>query len=92
MSTIKYLAQDSDGFRIKAVEVERESAGIVWINGRRVSKRTVWEWYCDTWDEAQARLLDIAAARVRTATITLDYAKAELAKLAAMTPPNGGEV
>lgn len=54
------------GFRpsIQEIEVYKETEASVWFNGRRYSKRTSYDNYFDTWDEAFAFLIDEAAISV----------------------------
>jgi hypothetical protein len=85
MST-KYLAQWLGNPYIKAVEIERETAEIVWINGRRCAKTTSWEWYRDTWEEAHAILLGIAQGKVNDLRRQLGYANDRLGNVKGMKP------
>ncbi|MEW8048955.1 MAG: hypothetical protein AB2792_20095 [Candidatus Thiodiazotropha sp.] len=67
----KYLARRSAfGKLIEPVQVEKETDKSVWINGRRSAKRSDYENYFDSFDDAKAYMTKyaedaLAAARRR---------------------------
>ena len=63
------------GKLIEAVEVDRETAAYVWVNGQRNRKLTKYNSYFDTFDEARQHLLGIAERSVNSARINLERAK-----------------
>tara|TARA_R100001530_G_scaffold13727_7_gene12587 strand:+ start:4882 stop:5085 length:204 start_codon:yes stop_codon:yes gene_type:complete len=54
--------------KIEEIEIERETGTSIWIDGRRLNKRSGYENYFDTWDDAHAFLL-------KNATLALDRAR-----------------
>jgi hypothetical protein len=59
---IKYYAYFD---KIKAVEIERESAVSVWnLRGSRECKKTDWSGYFDTWEEAKQFLLEVSQKEI----------------------------
>jgi len=73
---VKYRTEDNFyGELIEPVEVERETASSVWINGRRNAKITDWRCYHDTWGEAKAYLLKLAESKLNSARRSLELAQ-----------------
>ncbi len=60
--------------QIVEVVVERETEKSVWINGRKSSKRSNYENFFDTWEDAYAFLLGGARKKVISAERTLENA------------------
>lgn len=96
MTITKYKAIDNDA-SIEAVQVERETAAAVWIKSwtfkgagtgpeRRHNKRSTYENYFDTWDEAKAFLLDAAEQQVVNARGRLERATGHLGNVKGMKP------
>ena len=71
---IKYRAQIYSR-SIKNVEVERETKSSIWINGRRLAKRTKFENYFDTFDAAKNYLVNVASKKLMGARAGLEYAQ-----------------
>jgi hypothetical protein len=95
MSTIKFVARRI-GRPIESVEVERETEQSVWVCGvwhgkkvapRRHSKRSDWDNYFDTWEEAKAFLLANAERKVAHARRELEIANSELGNVKGLKPP-----
>jgi hypothetical protein len=63
------------GKMIEPVQVEKETASSVWINGRRNAKRTSYENYFDTWEEAKEFLTEYAENMLATARRSLETAQ-----------------
>lgn len=57
------------------VEIEKETNTSVWIKRRRCAKRTAYDCYFDTWEDAYAYILDLAQKVVISAQCRLDNAK-----------------
>ena len=74
----KYVAINSHLKSIKCVEVEKETAASVWINGRRHSKRSSYENHFDTWQEAHDFLRESAEKNLSKAHIILEQARSKL--------------
>ena len=74
---------------IIAVECERETASSVFINGRRNAKRSTYENYYDTWEDAHSALLLAAERRVANYRSELDKTEAALEEIQSMTKPGG---
>lgn len=64
-----YKARNStwDTTKIEEVEVERATPDSVWINGRRNAKRSGYDNYFDSHDEAKAFLLEKATNEMNRA-------------------------
>ena len=73
--------------KITLVECERESETSVWVNGRRNQKRTTYENYWDTWDQAHAFLLLKAEALAQSCRRELEVANGHLGNVRGMKPP-----
>ena len=75
---IKYKTSGiSFGKLIEEVDIEKETDKSVWINGRRLSRRSSWDSYHDTWDDAKKFLLDIAEQKLTLARHVLNKAQSE---------------
>lgn len=72
---------------ITAVECERETASSVFINGRRKAKRSTYENYYDTWDEAYSALIAAANYKAEYARAQLDRYEAARKKILTMRKP-----
>lgn len=86
---IKYLTYygTSHSNKITAVEIERETETSVWIDGQRRQKRSSYENYWDTWDEAYAHILGKAERKAVSARIHLNTANNELDSIKSITKP-----
>lgn len=71
---IKYLTHRREA-KITPIEVERETAKYVWIKGRRHGKRTEWDNYFDTWEEAKDFLMKGAEGALKTSRLMLERAQ-----------------
>jgi hypothetical protein len=80
----KYRTSSYSYNLIKEVEVDRFSEMSVWIDGRRIARRTENHNYFDTWEEAHNYLIDRATDNVYTAQRELTRAEAELDKIKAL--------
>jgi hypothetical protein len=72
---------------IEPVEVEKETASSVWINGRRNNKRSGYDSYFDTWEEAKAYLLEQAERKVAGRRRSLEAANGELGNIRGLKKP-----
>lgn len=68
------------GEYIKEVEIERENDNWVWINGKRFAKRSTYESYHDTYEQARGYLVAKQQEEVEHRQRALDYAVKELKK------------
>ena len=85
----KYMAKNfewSSG-KIEVVQVERETATSVFIDGSRVAKRSSYRCYFDTWDKAHAFLTEQAQANVDSARRRLELANAFAGNVKGMKNP-----
>ena len=81
----KYVAKLLLSFpSIETVDVERESESSVWLNGRRCAKRSSYENFCDTWQEAHQLFVDLAEKEKHAAERRLLYATENLKSVLAM--------
>jgi hypothetical protein len=84
----KYIAKKAAwSTNISEVDVERESGSSVWIAGRRHAKRSEWENYFDTWEQAHQFLLDLAQEEVDSCRLQLERAKGYLGNIKGMKKP-----
>lgn len=81
----------SYGSRIIEVEVERETESSVWVKGRRHNKRSEYENYWDSWEDAHSFLLQNAERWVEGARLRLERAKGEYGQIKGMKKPAAGE-
>jgi hypothetical protein len=94
MSITKYKSSFSS---IEPVEIEKESEKSVWLYGfrigggkgplRRADKRTSWECYHNTWEEAKAFLISLAVEEVASARSQLEEAEEKLAHCNSLEQP-----
>lgn len=63
---------------IKPVEVDNETVSFVTINGRRNAKKTDYEGYCETHEEARQALIDHWTKRRAAAQEQLDYCEEKI--------------
>lgn len=82
-----FQAQDMAGFRINEVEVERETTQSVWVNGKRCTKKALYEAYRPSWEEAHAWLLEVAGNRVSYARKQLERANTHFGNVKGMKQP-----
>jgi len=61
--------------QITPIECERESEQSVYVNGRRRGKRTEYENYFDSWEEAHAALLAASTEHLAIARARLQKAQ-----------------
>ena len=73
--------------KIDIVEVDRETAGMVFIKNRRYSKSSDFHSFFDTYEEAYAHLVRVNTKRVAMAQEKLDWAASRLAKVSELTNP-----
>lgn len=81
----KYKTTSFSG--ITSVEIERETDSSVYINGRRRSKRSEYEDYFDTWEEAHEFLTRRAQDDVESARHVLERANSRLGNIKGMKKP-----
>jgi hypothetical protein len=86
---IKYRSggYNKNGAPIEAVEVQRETQSTIWINGKRGSKRTEYDNYFDTWDEAKEFLLSKASSELASARRKLERAQGEYGNIKGLKAP-----
>jgi hypothetical protein len=73
--------------KIEEVEVERETASSIWINGRRNSKVGDFYMYFDTWDDAHAFLKKRCDEKVAYAKNQVLVQEKDQQKVLAMVKP-----
>jgi hypothetical protein len=83
----KYILRKWDHTSITEVEVERETDASVWIEGNRTSKKTAYDVYFSSWDEAYSELLARANGRKVSAERNMNVANQELDQIMAMKNP-----
>jgi hypothetical protein len=93
---IKYRTRDDN---IEAHEVLRETAKMMvlapgtsanqWRQERKVAKRSEWENWHDTWDEAKTFLIEDAQNEVDASRSRLERSKSRLGNIKGMVPPHG---
>ena len=91
---IKYRVVPSGvGWRqdITPVECERETDSSVFIKGRRNAKRSTYECYYDTWDEAHSALVDAARHKIAGFCGQVLSLENALQSLLAMRKPENAE-
>lgn len=72
----KYMARKSTfGKLVEIVFVEKETEKSVWIRGRRIAKRSSYENYFDTFDEAKEFLTKYAESTLNSARRRLELAQ-----------------
>ena len=72
----KYLTRRSSfGRMIETIQVEKESEKSVWIDGRRCAKRSGFDNYFDSFDEAKEFLTEYADNRLDIARRNLQLAQ-----------------
>ena len=78
---IKYRTGGWSRRPIVPIEVERETASSVWINGNRHGKMTDYHQYWDTFYDAHAYLIANAERAVDSCRLSLERAKGELGNI-----------
>jgi hypothetical protein len=73
--------------RIQVIEVERETDNSVWEDGRRLAKVTDGHEIHDTWEEAHARLTEIAEKKLENARRALDLAQGFVGNVKGLKKP-----
>ena len=89
---IKYKAIPSwfnIGAKITPVEVERETESSVWVKGRRSKKRTDFENYYDTWEQARDAFIHHAERAISSEKALLARYEDSLLAIQSMTKPDG---
>jgi len=76
MGNIWYQVETFRTCRITPVQVEKETEAFLTINGRRRAKKSNWEQFFPTWEEAQETLLKQALTHVERCKSRLDEAQA----------------
>lgn len=74
--------------RVEAVEVEKETADFVWINGRCRRKESQYEQYHDTFDDAKRYLITRHLNSVSDAKNRLQIAKTYLGMAESLKSPD----
>lgn len=84
-SLVMYIAGGyyGSGVRIKPVKVERVSDASVWIGGHRRARRSEYQSYYSTWQEAASALITAAESKVADHQRYLDDAQERLTRLKA---------
>lgn len=73
---------------IEETEIERETAKqVVFKNGRKVSKRSAWRNYYDTWEEAHDRLMTESKNKIDHTRKQLEIANEQFVNVKGMTKP-----
>ena len=86
---VKWRIKDL-GIGLERCEFERETAQcLVDTNGRRCFKRTEWESYFDTWEEAHRTLLSRTQRRLEYRRNDVAKLEDELRQLESARPPEG---
>jgi hypothetical protein len=85
----KYKAggYNTGGDLILKIEVVRETASSVWVNGSRCAKETTYDNYFDTWDEAKTHLLEKAEVELENARRRLQTAQGDHGNIKGLTNP-----
>ncbi len=84
-SNIKYKTR---GDKIFEGEVERETDSSVWIKGRQRSKRTTYDCFFDSFEEAKAYLVSGARKEVEQCKSSLHYARTRLGMVESLKEPS----
>ena len=71
--------------KITPVEIEKETEVSVWVNGHRNAKRSEWDNYYDTWQEAKDALQNRAQQQVDSLRLQLERAKGALGNIKGMS-------
>ena len=71
---------------IEVVEVERDTDRNVWVDGQRISKKSGYFTYYDTWEVAHQILFFNAEKKVENLEYVLEGAKADLQKIINLKP------
>jgi hypothetical protein len=74
---IKYRAEMYYAPKIEKIEIERETAYFVWINGRRERKDSMGSKVFETFDDAKTYILDMINGKI-------DYHESEVKRLKKM--------
>jgi hypothetical protein len=74
--------------QIKEFIVSRESKHFIWFGKRRVAKRSSWDNYYDTFEEAKQSLAEAQTSRISTLKLQLRYAEENLKKIMALSDTN----
>lgn len=83
----KYKAEANWRVSIEIVECDKETESSVWIKGRRNNKRSSYENYFDTFDEAREFCLYSAVKKVVSAQRALEEANIMLDIVKGMKEP-----
>lgn len=78
------LSQYDVDANITEVDIERETDKFVWIDGRRIAKRSGWENYFDSWDDAKKELLSCQESRCASLNEQLSKANFKLNQIIEM--------
>ena len=74
---------------IKRKDIDRATESSVWIDGRRRARRSGYENYFDTWDEAHAFLLDAAEKSLNLARSRLEQRQGSYGNIKGLKRPEG---
>jgi hypothetical protein len=83
----KYKANIGYTPRVEIVECERETASCVWINGRKSNKRSSYENFFDTFEEAKQCCIDDCEKTVASARHRLEGATGRLGNAKGLKDP-----
>jgi len=73
--------------QIVRIEAERETESSVWIKGSRSAKRSSYENYWDSWQEAHGFIMKKAERDVQCIRMRLEQAKGSLGNIKGMREP-----
>lgn len=82
----KYVARSGYPTGINRIDVERETASSVWVHGRRNAKRSSYDNYFNTWEDAHGFLLETAEHELALAQLRLDAARSKLELVKSLKP------
>lgn len=85
---IKYEAGGFGKEKIVSIEVERETANCIYINGRRCAKVGSYLSYFDTWQQAKDHLLQQRQDKIDDARRSLQYALDKLDDIKGLKNPD----
>jgi hypothetical protein len=73
---------------IKKVEIQKETEKSVWINGKRISKRTKWLKYWSSFDEAKEHLIAVEQIAIKRLKSQLNQRENNLSNYKNLTDDN----
>lgn len=75
---------------IEAVEVEKETAQSIWIDGRRIAKLSSYDNYFDSFDDAKNFLCELAKQEISKHRKRLESAQQSLETIRNLAEPKEG--